>query len=401
MKKVIFLFVLSILMMNISLAQPFGQAAEGFRTKKIYYENSSGEKAWTYLKYKPSGQLSTAFWTLEDGSRGSKNYFVYDEQGNILSVFRDFSDGLHSFERFTYNTSGYKLAEWFFRSDSIHGSATYEYTNGRLTKAYFNNYKGWINGIMQYSYGKNNQKDGAVLWRGKTKIARISYVYSEGNLSEEIWDFGGKWGQHFYYSYEKISTSKNKYSSPFLANIGDALIAKEEYTFNGDVGGPSLYYYNDKGLLTKKVFIRSDSLLTTTFYKYDDAERLNTSTRHYSNGDSAVFTYQYDKNQHLIQRLFHKNDSLIGFESYRYNDEGELVEAYLKNFDEWLSGRLIFENNELGLPVRAAFKGENGFDAKLIFQYTQNGLLSGYVWEFSFGKYQEYRFEYRSAINHL
>lgn len=394
MKKVISFFVLSILIMNVSLAQPFGCAAKGFRTKKIYYENSSGEKAWTYFKYKPSGQLSTAFWTLEDGSRGSKNYFVYDEQGNILSVFRDFSDGLSSFERFTYNTSGDKLAEWFFRSDSVHGSATYEYTNGRLTQANLNNHKGWINGILQYSYDKNNLKTSAVLWRGKTKIASISYVYSEGNLSEEIWDFGGKWGQHFYYSYEKIPTSNNKYSSPFLANIGDALIAKEEYTFNGDVGGPSLYYYNANGLLTKKVFIRSDSLLTTTFYKYDDAKRLSTSTRHYSNGDSAVFTYQYDKNQHLIQRLFHKNDSLIGFESYRYNNEGELVEAYLKNFDEWLSGRLVFESNELGLPVRATFKGENGFDAKLKFQYNQSGLLSGYVWEFSFGKYQEYRFEY-------
>lgn len=45
-------------------------------------------------------------------------------------------------------------------------------------------------------------------------------------------------------------------------------------------------------------------------------------------------------------------------------------------------------------PVYAKFVGENGFDAELFFQYDSNELLREIRWEFSFGKYQLYRFEY-------
>jgi hypothetical protein len=281
--------LLVVLSLNIFLySQPFGEAAENFRITKLEYENSIGEKGCTYFKYDNNGILIKAFWVLDDKSRSSKNLYEYDS-------------------------------------------------------------KGWLSGTMKYQYNEQKKKKSAVLVKGGKTICQVSYEYDDNyNLTEESWDFQEQWNQAFNYYYEKKDINKNYYSNPLLANESKYRISKENYTFNNEIGGPSLYYYNEEGLLYKKVFIRSDSITTTTFYEYDPERKLITSKRNYSDGSVAVFNYVYDENSNLVFRSYNREDTLAGFESYFYNSEGDLIKAYIKNFDNWLTGITYYNLDETG-----------------------------------------------------
>jgi hypothetical protein len=393
MKRILFLFLLSILCKTI-YSQPFGDSTPGYKLMEIQYENSSGEKGITNFKYDQQGKLIKGIWSLNDNSRHSVNYYIHDSIGNLISAFRDFSDGLSSFEKFDYDTTGNKVSECFYRSDSIFGSALYEYNNGQLIQANFINHKGWLNGKLVFEY-KADRKEKGILYKERDVVCEVYYNYdSIGNLIKEFWDFNGKWSQTFYYTYKKKKQPLQFYSSPFLSNKSNLKINKESYTFNNEIGGPSLYYYDEKGLLSRKLFIRNDSLTTNTFYLYDSEDKLVTSKRVYSDSSIAVFTYTYDDNKNLIFRNFFRADTLYGFESYLYNSENTLTKAYLKNYDGWLSGIINFKSDELGKTTTGQFIGEDGFNASIYFLYNQENLVSKIRWEFSFGKYQEYDFEY-------
>ena len=387
---------LVVICLNVCLyAQPFGEASADFRIKKLEYENASGEKAITYFKYNHEGILSKAFWILDDESRSSTNLYEYDAHGWLISAYREFSDGLTSFELFSYDSLGKKMSEYFYRSDSVSGHATYLYEDNDAIKADFRNHKGWLNGALIYQYDDNKRKKGAVLMKDNEIYSRISYEYDENrNLKKEFWDFQGKWSQTFIYHYEKKDINVYYYSSPFLTNKGEYRICKENYSFNNEIGGPSFYYYDSKGLPDKKVFVRSDSVSTTTHYEYDQERRLIASKRDYSDGSVALFSYMYDEDGNLVLRSYFKGDTLIGFESYLYNSEGDLIKAYFKNFDNWLTGTIYFELNALGIITSGQFQGEDGFNASISFNYNDDGLLTEIIWRFTFGKFQQYIFEY-------
>jgi hypothetical protein len=388
--------LLTALCLNIFLySQPFGDAATNFRITKLGYENTGGEKACTYFKYNNKGILYKAFWFLDDKSRSSKNLYEYDSNGWLISAYREFSDGLTSLELFSYDSLGNKISEYFYRSDSVTGYAIYHYMHNRLKQAEFNNHKGWLNGTLIYKYNAQNRKTSAVLVKGGKDICHISYEYDDkNNLIKESWDFQSRWNQTFNYYYEKKDINKNYYSNPLLTNKAEYRICKENYTYNNEFGGPSLYYYNKEGLLHKKVFIRSDSITTTTFYEYDPERKLITSKRIYSDESIAVFDYIYDENDNLVLRRYNMGDTLTGFESYIYNSEGDLIKAYIRNFDNWLTGTINYNLNEMGEISAGKFKGENGFDALISFNYNKKDLISEIIWEFSFGKFQQYTFEY-------
>ncbi len=391
--------LLAVLSINIFLnAQPFGDASPNFRITKQEYNNTSGEKGCTYFKYDNNGTLYKSFWVLDDQSRSSANYYEYNPSGWLISVYREFSDGLTSLELFSYDSLGNKIAEHFFRSDSVTGLTCYRYKDNCIISADLRNHKGWLNGILAYQYNGQKKKENAVLERGGKTICNVSYEYDDNNnLIREFWDFQGRWSQTFIYNYEKIDINKNYYSSPFLTNTGAYKISKEYYTYNNEVGGPSFYYYNGEGLLYKKVFTRSDSLITATFYEYDPERKLIASKRNNPDGSVTLFKYTYDTNSNLILRSYYREDILSGFESYLYNSEGDLIKACIKNFDNWLTGTINYNLNEMGIITGGEFKGENGFDAMITFNYNNAGLLSEIIWEFTFGKYQKYNFEYESS----
>ena len=396
MKRIIFFMVFLLAGMAVH-SQPFGNAVHGYKIIRLDYQNASGENGVTYFKYDRNDRLIRAFWTLIDKSRYSTNYFQYDSKDNIVFTFRDFSDGLTSFEAFTYDSAGNKISENFYRSDSTFGYTTYQYEGDKLIQARFNKYKGWVSGLLKFEYNCKNQKEKGLLFLNDTLMAcEVVYEYdSVGNLVKEFWDFNGQWSQAFSYIYARKDLKKQYYSSPFLSCKSNYKISKETYTYNDELGGPSLYTYNDSGLLAEKVFIRSDSLITHSFYEYDSNGKLIASRKKFSDGKTVTYTYDYDKNDNLIRRDYYLADSLYGFESYLYNSDNDLMKAYLKNFDGWLSGEIWFQPDELGNVTNGEFKGQDGFDAFIIFNYNPQGLISEINWDFSYGKFQKYTFDYK------
>lgn len=396
--KTINLILLLLIFDNCIYAQPFGEATAGYRIVKTDYENSTGEKAITFFRYNYNGKLYKAFWVTDDKKRSSINFYQHNAEGYLVSAYRIYSDSLTSFELFSYDSLGYKISEYFFGPGNKSGFTSYRYKDNRLEQADMVNYKGWLNGTLKYSYNQQNRKESAVLLKGDKTICLISYEYDQNyNLKKEYWDFMGTWNQIFIYHYEKMELKKNYYPNPVLTNNGEYRICKENYTYNDEIRGPSIYYYRDDGKVNKKVFIRSDSVSSTTFYDYDHKGNLVKSKRNYSGGEMDSFNYFYDIHDNLVLRNCYRADTLSGFESYIYNPEGELLTAYYKNSDNWLSGVINYQYNELGLISNGYFKGEDDFDAMISFNYNDNNILNEIIWQFTFGKYQKYNFEYELA----
>ena len=395
MKLAITLFIL-IISFGTTYSQPFGDAAKNFRIVKQVYQNSSEEVGSTVFSYNNDSELVKAFWSLENEKRSSTNFYEHNAKGQLISAHREFSDGITSSELFQYDSIGNLTTEYFFRSDNVAGSANHTYVGNTHLKTTFNKHKGWLTGTLIFQYDSPGKKQSAILSRDEKEIATISYLYDDHfNLIEENWDFMGKWSQKFTYIYEQTDLPENYYSSPYLKIPGNYRIVKEDYTFNNEIGGPSFYFYDADGLLYKKTFIRSDSVSTTTFYQYDHARKLLSSSRSYTDGSPARFEYDYDETNNLVVRSCIKGDSLTGFESYLYNSDGILIKAYLKNFDNWLTGTIQYTASETGQPQSGRFTGENGLDALIEFKYNEAGLLSDIVWSFSSGKFQKYNFEYQ------
>jgi len=184
------------------------------------------------------------------------------------------------------------------------------------------------------------------------------------------------------------------YSTPFIRIPWKYRITREDYSYNDDITGFSNYYYDDEGLLKKKEFIRSDGFKTITFFNYRQGGKLKTSERVLPGGRKMVFTYTYDESGHLVQRISAIGDSIAATESYLYNDDGQLAEAFYKNVDGWLSGKLKFTSDPGKRIVSGTFRDENGNQADIRFTYDPEGLLTGIRWIFQNGTFQVYSFRY-------
>jgi len=384
----------------VSQAQPFGSPVPGYRIIRQDYTNTSGETGYSVYEYNREGQMIRGFWTLADNSRFSKNYYEYDEDGNLVTAIREFSEGRNSSEMFMYNSEGQKTHEYFYRSDSVTGKADYFYEDGRLVRAELDKYKGWLSGTILYLYDASGRRSSANLIFGEETVCRIAYDYDEaGNMSEERWDFNGGWNQVFTFIYERTGPKSMYYTSPYLNCPDPWRIQYEVYSFNGESGGPSAYFYSkENGLLVRKEFSRSDGLKTSTVYKYDEKRRLLTSRREYSAGGTGEFVYRYNEEDQLVARYYYMGDTLSASESYIYDSDGRLYLASLRNFDSWLTGIITFESDPSGKPAKGHFRGENGYDAELVFTYNSDSLLEELRWDFSFGKYQLYRFAYEQKV---
>ncbi len=395
MKRQILLLIIAVSLGSSLYSQPFGDAACSYRVTELLYVNSIGEKGTTLFRYDDNGRLISSVWSLDDRSRSSDNYYVYDSHEKLVSAFREFSDGLTSFERFCYDSTGNKIYEHFYRSDGRSGYASYFYDDGVMVKAEFRKYKGWLTGTLILDYDEKNRKSKGFLSSDGETLGEVTFNYdTDGNLIEELWDFNGEWSQSFTYIYSKAVSVRRFYSTPYITGDARNRVIRESYSYNDEITGPSYYYYNEAGMLATKIYTRNDGLSTKTYYHYDDTGKLLSSDRLYPDSSTALFTYVYDDRDRLITRNFFKADTLYGFESYLYNTDGDLVKAYLKNLDGWLNGTIVFESDATGRVVSGEFTGDNGFNASLSFFYSIHGLLLQIRWMFSTGKFQEYTFDY-------
>ncbi|UCH09315.1 MAG: hypothetical protein JSU61_08725 [Fidelibacterota bacterium] len=337
-----------------------------------------------------------AFWELLDGTRHSRNYHTFDSRGNMTAKYREFSDGITSLQRFEYDNAGNLVTEHFERSDSVTGITHYDYDPaGRLITARCKGLNGWFIGVIHYEYDETGNRIGGAIDQAGKRTGHITYTYDEyGNLSTEHWDFPGVWSQSFTYEYQTAPPPTCTSSNVFIRNTGDARVIREQYDYNGTIGGPSYYEYDARGWLVKKIFVRSDDFETATTYEYDHAGILLQSFREYSNGLSAVFSYKFDGNRRLVHRAFTRSDGVLGVETYEYDLKGRLVSAVYDNFDTWLTGTITFQHTDDGRLTGGTFVGRDGFDAELSFEHDANGNVVTIHWVLSSGQTQTYTFEY-------
>jgi hypothetical protein len=155
--------LINIIIAASSNAQPFTYNKDQYLLKRLHYQNSSGEKGVTTFIYDKENQLYKAVWELLDSSRYSFNYYKLNNE-NIVEVYRTFSDKMTSQKKFTYNTQNQIIEEYFWRSDSVEGTAKYAYKNGKLSKLIANKMNGWFTGELHYEYENQTLKQARIFY---------------------------------------------------------------------------------------------------------------------------------------------------------------------------------------------------------------------------------------------
>lgn len=388
------LFLLLLAVQNCAFAQ-FLPAVTDVRVSRMGYANSGGEKGLTVFHYRRDGVLGSSTWMLEDLSRHSANYYVYDDAGRMVEKYREFSDGLTSTDTYEYDGAGRLLKETFLRSDGVGGYAEYRWNEAGLpAEAECNRFKGWFTGHIAYEY-ENGRAVNARISRGDQAIGTIDYGYDpQGRLVSEVWNFDTQWSQTFSYTYERVPGIVFSASSPLnMMNPAYRVIA-EDYDFNSEGGGPSQYVYDGEGRLEKKIFERKDGLKTDTTYFFDAVGNLVSSHRAYHDGRGAEFSYSYDTALRLIEKTFRMSTGQTGFERYFYDRLGRLQNAVYSNMDLWLNGALTFQYDDWGHLKRGQFDSDAGEDATLDFETDPHGNVLRVHWSFENGKTQTYTYGY-------
>lgn len=363
----------------------------------LHYENSSGERCLTTFDYDKRECPGVAVWEQLDRNRCSLDSLTYDDRGNLVRRYREYSDGVTSEELYEYDAADRRVKEKFSRSDGITGTTTHEYDrDGDPTESHCAAYKGWFNGKIVYAR-EHGRKTGAEIYQGGKQTGEIQYDYdAAGRLERERWQLGDSWSQTFRYEYYKAEPAHHgNYTSAnvFITPEDSFAVVAENYDYSGKSGGPSYYGYEPGGKLVAKRFVRSDGLTTNTAFLYDADRRLSRSYRIYADGRHGVFSYEFNDAGKLNKRTLKVSDGSTGSEAYEYDQDGRLVKADYKNFDSWLSGTIRFEYVD-GRLSKGVFKGENGSDAAISFGYDDMNHLRSIHWEFSFRGTQTYTFEY-------
>jgi YD repeat-containing protein len=398
-------FLMSVLicaLVSSAPAQPFEHTQEGFRLSRILYENSLGEKATTEFYYDADGHVSSAWWELTDKSKHSTNTYQYNHRGLLVSVFREFSDNISSFEAYTYDDRGNRIAERFCRSDRVRGTAAYRYdASGRRVRATFQRHKGWLDGDVAYHYDGAGRLRSATLLNDVDSTGRITYEYdSSGNLSREIWRFTQGWTQTFVYEYVPTTCRMWSLPNPLVTNTCQYRVVREEYSYNDTLGGPTTYEYAPEGFLARKTFTRSDGVKTVTTCEYDPERRLIRSVRRGVDGAESEFLFEYDRAGRMILRTQMSGGAVVSTESYQYDGQGRVQREIMQNVDNWITGMVTFESDSRGRLKRGHFQGYGAIAADLTFAYDDEECLREVRWQFSSGLTQRYTYAYERRGAH-
>jgi hypothetical protein len=394
--------LLSATLFSFASGQPLDHVQEGFRLSRLLYENSLGEKGTTEFYYDADGRVSSAYWELADKSKHSTNTYQYNHRGLLVSVFREFSDNVTSFEVYTYNERGNRIAERFCRSDRVRGTAAYHYdASGRRVRATFQHHKGWLDAEAMYQFDAGGRLQTATLMSDEDTTGRIAYAYDAGgNLSREVWRFAQGWTQTYVYEYVPTTCRMWSIPNPLITNTCQFRVVREEYTYNDTLSGPSIYEYAPEGVLVRKTFNRSDGMKTVTTFEYDPERRLSRSVRHAGDGAESEFVYDYDPAGRMILRTQMSAGTVVSTESFQYGGQGRLQREIMQNVDNWLTGIVVYESDSRGRLQKGRFRGYGAIAAELSFAYDPAECLREVTWRFSSGTMQRYTFTYERRGAH-
>jgi hypothetical protein len=387
---------LSIALFTFASGQTLDHIQEGFRLSRLLYENSLGEKGTTEFYYDADGRVSSAWWELKDKTKHSTNTYQYNHRGLLVSVFREFSDNVTSFEVYTYDDRGNRIAERFCRSDRVRGTAAYHYdASGRRVRATFQHHKGWLDAEAEYHYDAGGRLQMATLLSDGDTTGRIAYEYDAGgNLAREVWHFTQGWTQTFAYEYVPTTCRMWSIPNPLITNTCQFRVAREEYAYNDTLSGPSTYEYAREGSLIRKTFSRSDGMKTVTTFEYDPERRLSRSVRRGANGAESEFLYEYDPAGRMILRTQMSAGTVVSTESFQYDGQGRLQREIMQNVDNWLTGIVTYECDSRGRLQKGHFRGYGAIAADLSFVYDAEECLREITWRFSSGGTQHYTYTY-------
>ncbi len=388
------LLVLLLWMSGVCLVQGADMNTQ-FRPKRLHYENAGGEKGVTTHVYDGDHRCVRSVWELLDGSRWSVNTYKRDQAGRIIGKYRLFSDGKRSEQSFQYDESGRLVTETFARSDGVIGKARYEFTDdGKQETAVCDNRNGWFTGVIRYQLDEQGRRVSGTVEKEGRQVGTITFRYNDTGLLElETWTLGD-WTQTFRTEYERINCLAPTTSNPFVPGNCNWMVTGENYTFNGTVGGPSAYAYDEAGRLAKKVFTRSDGVETATTYLYDEQNVLTRSVRRFADGREVVFRYRFDDNRRLVERSWTDAKGRPCREVYQYGPDGRLSRARYDSMDGWLTGDLVFAHDRYGRLKTGVFSADDGFTAALTFDYGDRDVPTEIRWDFSQGYSQVYQFQY-------
>lgn len=168
----------------------------------LNYMNSSGELASTRFTYDARGRNDMAFYQQISGSRSSRNFHHFDDQGRVIRKERQYNDGLESTETFTFDKKGRLLRETYSDNRGLKGGAEYKYDQkGRAVEMKAVHHKGWFSGRIEYRFDRRGRRESGTITLADGSAGTIEYCYEGERLLREHWETPG-WNQTFQYVYE-------------------------------------------------------------------------------------------------------------------------------------------------------------------------------------------------------
>lgn len=218
-----------------------------------------------------------------------------------------------------------------------------EYTydeNGNMLK-YASLFQGAYNGLIECTYGENGNLLKRVMYDGRdiqeftydenNKLIKFSFNVS--NIQNDTWE----------YTYDEYGNILKE----FRTNNMDGSTFAKDYTYdeNGKLiktettdGEILTKEYNEKGLLIKETEIDSEGRTAINEYFYDDNGVLNKKVYHPANENMPTIEYTYDVNGNVIKETDIDSDGNTGSSyEYSYDENGNMIKRVLKHSDGTIS----------------------------------------------------------------
>ena len=263
-----------------------------------YYENQIA------LQPEPSNEASV-FICDENGSEIGIATYIYNENGQPVTVTENYYDGNSIHESYEYDDDGTLTKTTYTRSDGWSGSYTY-YANGNICLSISDSPDGEH---TEFYYAEDGQAVSStqILFDGTTFCESFEYD-DNGTLIKTAYTRSDGWsGSYTYYANGNVrlaisDSPDGEHTEFYYAENGTLISGPSDESsvkagsvvttviYNGDIEGIQTTYYNDNALLYKIEEVFSDGM-TRVFHYYESGEQESVITDY----ASGHFEWYYDQ----------------------------------------------------------------------------------------------------------
>ena len=158
----------------------------------------------------------------------------------------------------------------------------------------------------------------------------------------------------------------------------EALIVLVREVWQWDTGVSNIYNYDLNGDVARRIVEQDGKVIygCTFSYDYDDLDRKSIGYLEDTDGDTAVYTYTYNKNNQIVTEVWEWIDSESGaFNAYyEYNDGGDVV-MYIVEDNQ--SGEIVYsysinyEYDDNGRKIKAYVENSYNETAVITYEYEK------------------------------